>query len=80
MAPWNKGGVVDGRGRVYGVRNLIVADDSIIPFTVDGNTAAPAFLIGLTIAEQLQSDFPMRKILDKRTDSLRKYGWEADEE
>ena len=49
----DKGGVVDNQGHVYGVRDLIVADDSIIPFTVDGNTSAPAYLIGLTIAQQL---------------------------
>jgi len=53
MAPLKEGGVVDGSGHVYGVSNLIVADDSIIPFTVDGNTSAPAYLIGLTIAQQL---------------------------
>jgi len=53
MAPLDKGGVVDDQGQVYGVRDLIVADDSIIPFTVDGNTSAPAYLIGFTIAQQL---------------------------
>ncbi|MDF2699835.1 MAG: dehydrogenase [Haloplasmataceae bacterium] len=56
MAPLNKGGVVDPCGRVYGVNNLIVADASIIPSTVDGNTAAAAFLIGYTIAKQLLSE------------------------
>lgn len=45
--------VVNAKGAVHGVHNLIVADDTIIPFTVDGNTSAPAFLIGKTIAEQL---------------------------
>lgn len=54
MAPLSKGGVVNRRGEVHGVKNLIVADDSIIPFTVDGNTSAPAYLIGLTIAQQLR--------------------------
>jgi choline dehydrogenase len=53
MAPINMGGVVDRFGRVHGVNNLIVADAQIIPFTVDGNTSAPAFLIGYTIAKQL---------------------------
>lgn len=55
MAPLGQGGVVDSQGRVHGVRNLIVADDSIVPFTVDGNTSAPAFLIGWTIAKQLSA-------------------------
>src|SRR5690606_35696308 len=54
MAPRNKGGVVDRRGNVDGVKNLIVADAQIIPFTVDGNTSAAAFFIGYTIARQLK--------------------------
>lgn len=53
MAPLNIGGVVDRQGEVHGVKDLLVADDSIIPFTVDGNTSAPAYLIGFTIAQQL---------------------------
>ena len=62
MAPRERGGVVNSRGEVYGVKNLIVADDSIIPFTVDGNTSAPAYLIGLTIAQQLlRRKSPQRK-------------------
>jgi len=58
------------RVAVHGVRNLIVADDSIIPFTVDGNTSAPAFLIGLTITKQLRK----RKLLNRRRN------WETFEE
>ncbi|MDR9855535.1 GMC family oxidoreductase [Paenibacillus sp. VCA1] len=53
MAPLSKGGVVDSRGNVHGVKNLIVADASIIPFTVDGNTSSAAYLVGYTIAKQL---------------------------
>lgn len=53
MAPSPRDGVVNFKGEVFGVKNLIVADNSIIPFTVDGNTSAPAYLIGLTIAEQI---------------------------
>lgn len=53
MAPLNMGGVVVSFGRVHGVNNLIVADAQIIPFTVDGNTSAAAFLIGYTIAKHL---------------------------
>lgn len=54
MAPLNKGGVVDRRGNVHGVKNLIVADASLIPFTVDGNTSSAAYLIGYTVARQLK--------------------------
>ena len=46
-------GVTNFKGEVFGVKDLIVADNSIIPFTADGNTSAPAYLIGFTIAEQL---------------------------
>jgi choline dehydrogenase len=53
MAPLKRGGVVDHLGQVHGVKDLIVADASIVPFTVDGNTSATAYLIGFTIAQQL---------------------------
>ena len=53
MAPNAKSGVVDASGQVYGVKNLVVADDSIAPFASDGNTSAPAFFIGANIGEQL---------------------------
>lgn len=53
MARSASDGVVNFKGEVFGVKNLIVADNSIIPFVADGNTSAPAYLIGLTIAKQL---------------------------
>lgn len=53
MAPQNQGGVVDSSGFVYGVENLIVADDSIVPLCMDGSPMASAYLIGANIAEQL---------------------------
>ncbi|MDP4132923.1 MAG: GMC family oxidoreductase [Bacillota bacterium] len=53
MARSEADGVTNFRGEVFGVENLVVADNSIIPFTADGNTSAPAYLIGFTIAHQL---------------------------
>ncbi|ARF16082.1 GMC family oxidoreductase [Sporosarcina ureae] len=53
MAPNENQGVVNAMGEVFGVENLIVADDSIAPFVSDGNTSAPAFFIGANIADQL---------------------------
>lgn len=53
MAPLNKGGVVNSRGYVYGVDNLIVADDSIVPVAMDGTPMATAYLIGYNIAQML---------------------------
>lgn len=56
MAPKSQGGVVNSHGHVYGVKDLVVADTSISPFPNDGNTSAPAFMIGRRIAKQLLKD------------------------
>lgn len=53
MAPLGKGGVVNGRGKVYGVENLFVADDSIAPVPMDGTPMASAYLIAVNIARML---------------------------
>ena len=53
MATDSREGVVDAVGQVFGVKDLIVADNSIAPFPSDGNTSAPAFFIGANIADQL---------------------------
>lgn len=50
MAAEADGGVVDSAGRVYGVQNLIVADDSVIPVLMDGTPMATAYLIAANIA------------------------------
>jgi len=68
MAPLSKGGVVDRRGNVHGVKDLIVADASIVPFTVDGNTSSAAYLIGYTIAKHLCKKTNNRKIQRKQTE------------
>lgn len=53
MAPLDQGGVVDSRGHVYGVQNLIVADNSINPQGMDGSPMATAFLVAANIARLL---------------------------
>jgi choline dehydrogenase-like flavoprotein len=55
MAPLNQGGVVNGKGQVYGATNLYVADDSALPTPMDGSTMATAFLMAANIARQLES-------------------------
>jgi choline dehydrogenase len=55
MAPLNAGGVVDGDTRVYGTKNVFVADNSICPVIPDINTAASAMMIGLRSSEILKS-------------------------
>lgn len=51
MAPFEAGGVVDGDTRVYGTKNVFVADNSICPVIPDINTTAPAMMIGLRASE-----------------------------
>lgn len=53
MAPLDQGGVVNSFGKVYGVDNLFVADDSIIPVSMDGTPMASAYLIAANIARLL---------------------------
>jgi choline dehydrogenase len=55
MAPQSAGGVVDGNLRVYGTKNVYVADDSICPVIPDINTAASAMMIGLRGSQILKS-------------------------
>lgn len=48
--------VVDTQGRVHGVTGLRVADASIMPTLIGGNTNAPTIVIGEKIAESLRAD------------------------
>ena len=47
--------VVDARLTVYGVKNLRIADASIMPNVTTGNTQAPCVIIGERMAEILQA-------------------------
>lgn len=51
MAPLKQGGVVDSTGKVYGTQNLYVADDSIVPFVMDGTPMSTAYLIAANVAD-----------------------------
>lgn len=53
MAALSNGGVVDSTGKVYGVENLYVADDSVVPLCMDGSPMASAYLIAANIARML---------------------------
>lgn len=49
-------GVCDKEGKVFGMENLRLADNSILPLTSDGNMAGPGFVIGETIAKLVIAD------------------------
>ena len=55
MGPTPPGGfgVVDSNGRVYGMNNLYVADNSIYPQCMDGSPMATAYLVAANIARLL---------------------------
>ena len=53
MAPLDQGGVVNSIGRVYGVQNLIVADNSVNPAGMDGTPMATGYLVAANIAQLL---------------------------
>lgn len=48
--------VVDERLRVHGISGLRVADASVMPTIVSGNTSVPAMLIGERCAEMVLAD------------------------
>jgi len=52
----DKAAVVDSRLRVHGIPNIRVADCSIMPTLVSGNTHAPAQVIGERCVQFLIED------------------------
>jgi choline dehydrogenase len=43
-------GVVDGNLHVFGVKNLMVADIGVLPYSIDGNLCMGAYMVGLRAA------------------------------
>jgi choline dehydrogenase len=51
-----KKSVVDSRLRVHGIKHLRVADASVFPSVIAGNTNAPAIMVGWKAAEMILED------------------------
>jgi choline dehydrogenase len=49
-------GAVDARLRVHGVRGLRVADASVFPFVISGNTNAPTMMVAAKAASMILQD------------------------
>lgn len=52
----DRGAVVDWRLRVHGIDKLRVADGSIMPFVISGNTHAAIVMIGEKAAHMILED------------------------
>jgi choline dehydrogenase len=55
MATSIKDGVVDGTLHVFGVKNLMVADNGVTPLSLDGNIAYGAYLVGIEAAKFIEA-------------------------
>ncbi len=58
MSPTSATGVVDGKLKVHELDSLYIADNSIMPKSTTGNTAYPAYFIGLRLAKFLGANLP----------------------
>lgn len=56
MAPESEGGVVDDRLRVYGVRNLRIADSSVFPSILGAHLVAATAAVAEKCADMVKED------------------------
>ncbi|WP_214106678.1 GMC family oxidoreductase [Acrocarpospora catenulata] len=58
---WDEASVVDPRLRVHGIDGLRVADASIMPIVIGGNTNGPSIMIGERVAEFIKADIAAKR-------------------
>lgn len=63
MLPRNKGGVVDSKLSVYGIKGLRVADCSIIPMLPAAHTTTTAYAIGEKVSQSINSSVSLIDLL-----------------
>jgi choline dehydrogenase len=57
MLPKEKGGVVDSRLSVYGVKNLRVVDASVFPVIPDAHLVAGVYMVAEMAADMIKADY-----------------------
>jgi choline dehydrogenase-like flavoprotein len=57
MLPRKKGGVVDEKLKVYGVKGLRVVDASVMPLITRGNTQATVYAVAERAADLVKEDW-----------------------
>lgn len=58
MGPDARAAVVDPRLRVHGIHGLRIADASVFPDIISGNTNAPSYAVGWKAASMIEEDNP----------------------
>lgn len=53
----DSGATVDNKLRVHGIKNLRIADSSIIPISLSAHTNAPSIMIGEKLSDMIKDDW-----------------------
>jgi choline dehydrogenase len=63
--------VVDPRLRVHGIEGLRVADASVMPAVISGNTNAPSLMIGERAADFIAADAAAAQSAERTSEAAR---------